>query len=118
MSAKKRPNLISDFWGPPAWFFIHSTAFGYPDKPTQLEKDRFRSFYSTLAIVLPCENCRDHYQEILADKYPLTDDVLKNRNNLIKWTYDIHRYINRYKNIPSPSYNSFYTFYNSKISNI
>ncbi len=83
------PNL----WGPPAWDFLHTITFNYPYRPTHQEKIKTIMFFETLGDMLPCQSCREHYQENLA-KYPVRKAV-SDRDTLVKWLIHIHNQVNR-----------------------
>lgn len=87
--------LITKIWGSPGWIFNHSVTFGYPVNPTESQKRDYRDYFTALGKVLPCRFCRDSYQKFLVtDRTALTDDVLKNRDSLTKWFYNIHEAVN------------------------
>lgn len=79
-------------WGPFFWHTIHIVAIGYPKNPTYTDKKCAKEFYESLAFLLPCSVCREHYKEHLA-KNPLTP-FLDSRTDLIKWTVSIHNKVN------------------------
>jgi FAD-linked sulfhydryl oxidase len=80
-------------WGPPTWEMIHTFAAGYPNIPTSNDKINVQYFYKYFSQILPCKNCKIHFQKLL-DKYPLNDKILKNSQSLLKWTVDIHNKVN------------------------
>ena len=70
-------------WGPFFWHTIHIVALGYPKNPT---------YTDSLAFLIPCPVCREHYKEHLISK-PIST-FLDSRTDLIKWTIDIHNKVN------------------------
>ena len=52
-----------EVWGPGAWTFLHSITFQYPEKPTDIDKQKYYTFFNSLKNVLPCPVCRDHYNK-------------------------------------------------------
>ena len=80
-------------WGPFFWHTIHIVALGYPKNPTYTDKKCAKDFYESLAYLLPCSICRDHYKEHLS-KHPITT-FLDSRTDLIKWTIEIHNKVNK-----------------------
>lgn len=80
-------------WGPFFWHTIHIVALGYPKSPSYTEKKCAKEFYESLAFLLPCAVCRDHYQEHLKQN-PITP-FLDTRNDLLKWTIMIHNKVNK-----------------------
>lgn len=90
-------------WGRHVWKALHYISLGYPDKPTKEEKEHYKNFFTLLKYTLPCNLCRIHYNDNLLE-YPLTDDVLKNKNNLVKWVIDLHNIVNKKKGYPVLTY--------------
>jgi hypothetical protein len=80
-------------WGPFFWHTIHIVALGYPKNPTYTDKKCAKDFYESLAFLLPCAICREHYKEHLAT-HPITT-FLDSRTDLIKWTIEIHNSVNK-----------------------
>jgi hypothetical protein len=95
----------SNIWGKHAWKFMHYVTMGYPENPTEEHKNNYKNFFISLKYVLPCSICAKHYEENL-EKLPLTEEVLSNRNNLIKWGIDLHNMVNKMlnKNVLSYEY--------------
>jgi hypothetical protein len=86
-------NFPPTVWGPFFWHTIHIVAIGYPKNPTYTDKKSAKEFYESLAFLIPCAVCREHYKEHIA-KNPLTP-FLDSRTDLIKWTVDIHNKVNK-----------------------
>lgn len=80
-------------WGPFFWHTIHIVALGYPNSPTYTDKKSAKEFYESLAFLLPCAICKEHYKEHLA-KNPLTP-FLDSKKDLLKWTINIHNLVNK-----------------------
>jgi len=68
-------------------------ALGYPKSPTYTDKKCAKEFYESLAFLIPCAICREHYKEHLS-KNPLTP-YLDSRKDLLKWTIDTHNAVNK-----------------------
>lgn len=83
-------------WGPHIWKSIHYITMGYPKNPSNKIKNIYRDFLISFKYVLPCSMCANHYKEHL-EKYPLTDDVMSSKENLMKWGIDIHNEVNKMK---------------------
>lgn len=79
-------------WGPFFWHTIHLVAIGYPQKPSYTEKKCAKEFYESLAYLIPCGICREHYHAHL-EKNPITP-YLDSRTDLIRWTIQIHNQVN------------------------
>jgi hypothetical protein len=64
--------------------------------PSEQDKENYKSFFESLSNVLPCESCRESYKKMInRDPTRLTYDVMKNRETLTRWVYDIHHTVNR-----------------------
>ena len=79
-------------WGSSAWIFLHSVAYNYPDRPTQAIADAHKTFFSSLAHVLPCRWCRESYGKYM-EALPI-EPALRNRRALCEWLYRIHNMTN------------------------
>ena len=88
-----RMHFPPSVWGPFFWHTIHIVAMGYPKTPTYTDKKCAKEFYESLAYLLPCAVCREHYREHLS-KHPITT-FLDSRTDLIKWTIMIHNHVNK-----------------------
>jgi hypothetical protein len=80
-------------WGPFFWHTIHIVALGYPKNPNYTEKKCAKEFYESLAYLLPCGVCREHYKNHLATN-PLTP-FLDSKKDLLTWTITIHNAVNK-----------------------
>ena len=92
--------LSPKLWGAKAWHLIHSGALTYPLHPTENDKTEYRIFYESLSNVLPCAACASHYKDKL-EKMPIN---LSSRQNLFKWTVDLHNDVNIHLGKPILSY--------------
>lgn len=81
-------------WGPHGWKFIHYITLAYPDKPTDDEKNNYKRFFESMAFVLPCSICSNHYTENLK-LHPLNEETLSSRSKLVKWSIDMHNEVNK-----------------------
>ena len=81
-------------WGPHGWKFIHFITLGYPNNPSIEEKKTYKIFFETLKTVIPCSICANHYKEHLKI-YPLDDNVLSNKKELIEWGINVHNAVNK-----------------------
>jgi hypothetical protein len=80
-------------WGPFFWHTIHIVAIGYPKSPTYTDKKCAKEFYESLAYLLPCAICREHYRAHLTS-HPIAT-FLDSRTDLINWTITIHNHVNK-----------------------
>lgn len=75
-------------WGKSGWIFLHSVTLGYPNNPTEEDKNNYKIFFNSIKNILPCNNCRQNYSNSI-EKYNLTDDVLITRDTLVNWLINI-----------------------------
>lgn len=87
--------MLPDIWGKHGWNFIHLVTLEYPVNPTDNDKQKYYQYFHSLQYVLPCDKCRYNLGSHLK-KYPLTDEVLSGRGNLVKWGIDLHNIVNYY----------------------
>jgi hypothetical protein len=92
-------NVPPQVWGPLFWMTMHIIALGYPSEPSYTDKKAAKDFYESLANLIPCPMCRDHYKEHLKN-YPLMPN-LDSRSDLFKWTIDLHNAVNVSLNKPT-----------------
>ena len=92
-----------DTWGPVIWHALHYITLGYPDQPSNHNKEKYKQFFTLISDVLPCSICADHYSENLL-KMPLDDIVLANKESLIKWLIDVHNVVNEKNKKPIIKY--------------
>jgi hypothetical protein len=110
------PNI----WGKHMWASIHFIALGYPDKPSESEKNNYKSFFENIYKVLPCNTCSNHLKTTLQTQLPLSVKSLSNKDNLFKWTVDLHNIVNARLNKPTITldkatltYMNRYSFFNA-----
>lgn len=85
--------MITSVWGPPMWHILHTLSFNYPVKPTKEQKKYYFDFYNNLQNILPCKYCRENIVKNM-QKLPLNSKILKNRETLSKWVYELHEIVN------------------------
>ena len=90
---KSKDGMLTSVWGPSLWHYLHTMSFNYPVNPTNVQKKYYKQFIMSLKYVLPCKYCRMNLRKNLK-AVPMTDTVLKNRDNFSKWMYDLHEHIN------------------------
>ena len=67
-------------WGKHGWFFLHSITMGYPERPTNTDRDKYRSFFYNIGSVLPCNKCQVNYRKHM-EQIPI-EPALINRSKL------------------------------------
>lgn len=109
-------DLEPNIWGNHAWIFLHSITLSYPDNPSNETKNKVKDFFES--IILPCSTCRTHYSNNLK-QYPLTDNILSSRKNMIEWLVNVHNSVNKWNNKPIMSLEDvikkYYKLYNNGI---
>jgi len=106
----KRINIDPTFWGPKGWFFIDSIVLSYPDRPKPEDKQMFKNFILSLETILPCEGCRFHFGKFVA-KNPLTNEIMADKNNLIKWILACHNNVRKNQKKSQFTLDDFYKYY-------
>lgn len=87
--------MLTKIWGPHLWESLNSIVFGYPINPTKEQKENYKNWLIGIEHILPCKYCRESYSKFVRSGYSeLTEESLKNRENLCKWIYNIHNRIN------------------------
>lgn len=108
--------LNSNIWGNGAWIFLHSITLTYPNNPTENDKKTYKSFFDTLGYLLPCNQCSNHYNDYI-NSNPLDDKVLKNKETLTIWLYNLHNNVNHILNKRKIDFNEFIENYYDMYSN-
>ncbi len=97
--------LPPSVWGPIFWHTIHIVALGYPIAPTETDKAAARQFYESLATLIPCPICREHYKMNL-EVLPIQNS-LNTRSELVEWTWEMHNLVNDQLGKPQVSMDEF-----------
>lgn len=79
-------------WGRHFWYTIHFVALGYPEQPSDIDKQHYTNFFSNIQHVLPCTKCSENYSSHL-EELPLAN-YLTNRDLLFAWTVQLHNIVN------------------------
>ncbi len=79
-------------WGRFFWTTIHVAALGFPDVATDLTRQKYKAFYTSLGDVLPCSKCKANYARHF-NKLPI-DFYLFDKNMLFAWTVQLHNIVN------------------------
>ena len=87
-------------WGPAGWKFLHSLTFAYPNTPTLEQQRSADVFFASLAKLLPCDACQEHYQEEIVRRPADT----RSQATLSAWLVDLHNRVNARLNKPTFSY--------------
>jgi hypothetical protein len=90
-------------WGPKLWFLIHAIASTYASSPAEIVKKRYYTFIISLAHVLPCLTCREHFKKVLL-AVGFNINHLANRETFFRFTFDLHNAVNIALNKPDFSH--------------
>lgn len=82
-----------DSWGPALWRFLHASSFAFPEEPDALRRAQMLEFLRSVGRVLPCQTCREHYQEYLREH--LNEQTTASREALVAWMVELHNSVNR-----------------------
>lgn len=82
----------NQFWGNCFWRTIHAFAAAY--RPEPAVKTAFKQFVYSLIGILPDEESRRNYRNLLS-QLPLTEKYFESAQNLFLWTYFLHDLVNR-----------------------
>lgn len=72
-------------WGPSLWVSIHSMAAAY--EPEEVPEQEVVNFMKSLAHLLPCSKCREHWVTLMQD-FPVTE-WLQSRDTFFTWTLKV-----------------------------
>jgi len=81
-----------EIWGPHYWFFLHTVAQSYPNRPNSITKRKYYDLINNMPIFIPDSKIGDKFAELL-DKYPLKP-YLDSRESFMRWVHFIHNKIN------------------------
>jgi hypothetical protein len=82
---------------------------GYPEHPTNTDRDKYRSFFYNVGSVLPCNKCQINYRKHM-EQIPI-EPALINRSKLVEWLINIHNLTNREIGKKEFTYDEFITIY-------
>ena len=80
-------------WGPIFWTMLHITTLGYPEFPTDAEKQGAVAFFESLQYTLPCPICKQHYANTLK-QFPV-QKAIGTKQQLIRWLFVVHNEVNK-----------------------
>ena len=102
-------NLDSAIWGPHYWFFLHTIALSYPNRPNTPTKKKYYEFIQNIPLFIPIKSMSTDFSKLL-DEYPVTP-YLDSRDSFIRWVHFIHNKINTKLEKPNISLSQFYENY-------
>jgi hypothetical protein len=112
-AALLRGGVGIDAWGPVAWAMLHRSSFVYPIAPSPLDRSHFYDFFHSLAHVIPCPTCREHYQaSLLVHMSTPAAATLNGRTPLSQFVVDLHNEVSRRVGKPTWTYDEAARWYN------
>ena len=98
-----------EIWGPKTWFFLHSITFNYPINPMPKDKENMLSFVLGISKILPCLQCRKHFEEYINQTNFV--QAMESKESFVKWMIDAHNNVNRITNKKILSYKEVINIY-------
>ena len=94
-------------WGPIIWHMYHTFAIHIINDNNSIEI--FKLFNNSLGYILPCEECKNHFNFIIENIYLLDTSIKK--DNLFFYTYKIHEIVNESLNKKNISFKKAYNIH-------
>ncbi len=91
-------NVPPHAWGPKYWFFLHSLAAAYPEKPTAVYRHKVYECIQNMPLFLPHAESAALFARLL-EVYPLSA-YLSSREHLMLWMHFIHNRVNAHLGKP------------------
>ncbi|EPZ36898.1 Erv1/Alr domain-containing protein [Rozella allomycis CSF55] len=82
--------LIRAELGHSTWTFLHTLAAKYPANPTAEQKAEMKSFVEMFGRLYPCEECGQHFREMLGKEPPKVESGVEFQ----KWLCGLHNKVN------------------------
>jgi len=98
-------NYGKKYWGPLAWYLLHSFSLNNNKKIKNIYKHHYYIFYTSFVYLLPCFECSQHYTNIIYNINVLEEDKINNYY-LKKWVFDVHNIVNEILNKKKFKYNN------------
>lgn len=92
-----------DVFGPAFWFTLHNGASRYPIEASPFQAEKMKGFIKGIPVMLPCEKCSEHAQSYIEGNDREMDDIVSGRENLFKFFWEFHNYVNKRYNKPQIS---------------
>jgi hypothetical protein len=97
-------NINPSLWGKHIWKSLEYICLSYPSNPSPSDAQNIKTFIISLSDVLPCSSCRNHFKQNLS-YYPLSDNVLSGKLQLLEWLNKTHNMVNKHLGKPYVSLN-------------
>jgi hypothetical protein len=101
--------LSTTVWGPSLWRTLHSIAFSISYDHDSFEKRKqFFDLIESLRTLLPCEECRLHFEAYVNENKP------QKASDLAYWTFELHNSVNKRLGKPQYSFDDVSKLYLNK----
>lgn len=84
-----------DVFGPAFWFTLHNGSSRYPIEASPFQAEKMKGFIRGIPVMLPCEKCSEHAQTYIESKDNELDSIVSGRENLFKFFWEFHNFVNR-----------------------
>ena len=91
---------MTAIWGPLGWMTLHSTAFAYPESPSNSERDLMYSWLDMFRDTITCSTCKGHFTEMLGKYRSQFPNMLQSRHEFVMFTFRAHNAVNKRLNKP------------------
>lgn len=99
----------SKIWGPSCWLTLHFFSMYYPENPTQNDIENHTRFLNILPMVLPCEECSQHFRSSLNENN--INEALQSKKKYIELIYKLHNSANKITHKHIMKYDDFIELY-------
>ncbi len=103
--------LHSSCWGSELQTAMFSVGFTYPDGPSIGLQTKTKVWLQNMRM--GCLGCESGYANALL-KFPVTDDVVLTRQNLLTWMVNIRNYDRANRGVPAIAFSDVCEYYNAK----
>ena len=83
-------NIDPARWGKHVWKSLHYIAHAFPEQPSEQQKQAALQVMQSLAHLLPCAKCREHYAAYLAEAPP----NVESREAFARYLNQLHNKVN------------------------
>jgi hypothetical protein len=91
---------MTTIWGPLGWMTLHSTAFAYPENPSDSERELLRTWLDMFRDTITCPSCKGHFTTLLANYRTQFPTMLGSRHDFVVFTFRAHNAVNKRLNKP------------------
>lgn len=93
---------MTQIWGPLGWMTLHSISVGYPEFPSELDKQQLNVFMEAFSQSITCPSCRDHFLSMFSKYKTNIPNWNSTRYNLFLAICRMHNSVNKRLDKPSP----------------